>query len=59
MNSTYWTDQQTGEPIGPLYSWSDVRQMQLDDDIRKMLKRKQVTEPPQLLSIDNETHTNT
>lgn len=59
MNSTYWTDQQTGEPIGPLYSWNDVRKMQLDDELRKMLKGKQMIEPPQLLPIDNETHINT
>lgn len=39
----YWTDQQTGDPIGPLYSWNDIREMQLEDDVREMLKRKRIT----------------
>lgn len=59
MNPTYWTDQQTGEPIGPLYSWNDIRKMQLDEDVKEMLKRKRVTEPPKLLPLDNETNLNT
>lgn len=31
LKPVFWTDQQTGEPIGPFYSWNDIREMQLDD----------------------------
>lgn len=40
LKASYWTDQKTGEPIGPLYSWNEIREMQLNELMSGMNKEK-------------------
>lgn len=42
MNHTFWTNQKTGEPIGPLYSWNDIREMQLDEFMGDMCRQRKI-----------------
>lgn len=57
MNESYWIDQQTGESIGPLYSWNDIRELQMQDDIRGMCRQKRIeyVEEPVILKDNNES----
>lgn len=54
LKASYWTDQKTGEPIGPLYSWNEIREMQMDDDMKEMCRRKklQYTDRPSAPTSD-------